>query len=349
MCELSPSSGCEAPINSIQFNSIQFIGTLDRNPQKDVLLTRRRPASNPTKRNETKPNELVKKIKMGASACKLESANEIDETQFRNPSLDFRDGTSRFSEHAPTNIRTTRRSIFDGFSNREDGTKHHRRIFWSSGVVRSERLNKLHIPREEFREVTKLDQGAAIKPLEYLYVIRRSWVMRWLLFATRGLEIPGPIDNVTLINPKTGCLRNSCKFNSETSTGWRVVNSQVWRYLYAIYGGGPIIKIQIPEHMNYEKEQRACEEQQAVVDAARERLRTETLERENLVRSGKSLDGRHAQTQRERLNKQLIMKLTDELDARNRAKQRVISGWLEGLDLKVHACVLEGPTSGTAA
>ena len=205
------------------------------------------------------------------------------------------------------------------------------------------------LPSEELREVTKRDRGAVVVASQKLYIIQLRWVARWLLFATRGLETPGPIDNTKLlIDDNSGRFRKSCAFNGETTTGWRAVSEDVWKYLFDLYGGGPAITIQVPEDMHDEKEQQLCKEQQGIIDAARKRLNKEAAERERVAQSSGHIETRNARMQRERKEKHLMDKLLGELRVRQRAKRMVLAKWLKEVTLAADATNHDEVPSGDA-
>jgi ubiquitin carboxyl-terminal hydrolase 20/33 len=78
-----------------------------------------------------------------------------------------------------------------------------------------------------------------------LYAISSSWFKQWESFVQfNGCpsihQVPGPINNmpisqVSKINPKEHFLNKSGNFYK--------LNEEMWKYLYNIYGGGPILPI----------------------------------------------------------------------------------------------------------
>jgi hypothetical protein len=78
------------------------------------------------------------------------------------------------------------------------------------------------------------------------YLISEWWLFRWRSFINndgpsdgtgRGILPPGPIDNARLLDRSGEPLPNL-----RPIVHYRGVNVRVWRFLLAIYGGGPVLR-----------------------------------------------------------------------------------------------------------
>lgn len=53
-----------------------------------------------------------------------------------------------------------------------------------------------------------------------------------------AVDVPGPIDNNSIMVTKSGCHQVSLKVNSD----YGQLSEETWQFLFNIYGGGPVVK-----------------------------------------------------------------------------------------------------------
>ncbi|CEM28780.1 unnamed protein product [Vitrella brassicaformis CCMP3155] len=69
------------------------------------------------------------------------------------------------------------------------------------------------------------------------YLVNAQWIASWKKFVQKSGPLPGPIANGVFFDAQ-GNLRNGL----QCSADYRGVNSSIWRFWLARYGGGPIVK-----------------------------------------------------------------------------------------------------------
>lgn len=69
------------------------------------------------------------------------------------------------------------------------------------------------------------------------YLVQRDWVDRWMSFLKGQGADPGPIDNKHV-------YKQYFVYNEEIklSEDYYLFTGKLWRFLFTIYGGGPVIK-----------------------------------------------------------------------------------------------------------
>ena len=114
-----------------------------------------------------------------------------------------------------------------------------RRCYWSrEGLLRYQWIPQVHAPMTELRAVIYYDSDI-VAPKEQLFILDKTWLDMWLMFAVKSTKLPTRIPNLRLVNP----VSRKAKKKAEYDVHWRFVNHRVWRYLYDKYGGGPALSV----------------------------------------------------------------------------------------------------------
>jgi ubiquitin carboxyl-terminal hydrolase 20/33 len=109
-------------------------------------------------------------------------------------------------------------------------------------LAEKKRREKWDVQSQKVEE--KCDDGE-MKEEEVSFVVPVPWIEKWQKFASgQSDEIPGPIDNTTLLvsTEKTTTGEVPWKRNIKKGIHFRLLDPLIWDYLYKIYGGGPILK-----------------------------------------------------------------------------------------------------------
>lgn len=102
-----------------------------------------------------------------------------------------------------------------------------------------ENRNLLDVRRKKEADDLMALDSASIPAGQHWYLISQPWLSRWLRFKSNATDdLPGPIENRVLFEDDACTQPNQ---GLQRGAHYRGVNRDVWRYLHAVYGGGPAV------------------------------------------------------------------------------------------------------------
>lgn len=106
--------------------------------------------------------------------------------------------------------------------------------------------NKKHNGKAEFLFVSSHDGG--FKAGDECYLIHSPWMDHWVNFIQAAHAPPGFISNSQLcdITGEEPEIVIRMKKGMKPKSDFRPINKVVWRYLFELYGGGPVLFLYVP-------------------------------------------------------------------------------------------------------
>lgn len=104
-------------------------------------------------------------------------------------------------------------------------------------------VESVRIARERAAEERAFVRRHDSATADVWYLVDVEWLATWKRFVTGHGELPGPIDNSRLVNPRTGAPNPGL----QASEDYRGVNSDVWQFWLQRYGGGPCVRRRVLE------------------------------------------------------------------------------------------------------